>query len=464
MEDYQDSQAWYSRVAKSASTLTQDLLESSYGATSDLATLRTAHKVGYNQNGGSGLTERHHPKLLSQRHKVNGGLKNSARRSAEDFLNDLEVEEEIVQFLGRQCIIEQQSNAGSSRSASPLSGDEGPSRPRESVQRSSMEQRDLSREGMFDGAIPEQRLSSTDVSLNVDAEEQHTQSSYPTAELRKQIAATLASRESAHFDTHWDHRFAVKEEDATSTLEQETSSSPSQDPLKQKASRRLQLISDHLAAHALSQQTIASSSLTKVRNSAFESSYNQLCHGEISQEWADFQAAGPFCFHRDVQRHSTPFTQRVQEPLHQADMQRATDARDTLEVKETLHSQNVAENEKKEEQESEPLSDFHCPWVGCRLVSLIKSPPIRFRSLVYVAMLSDSQHLEHGSQYIRNAEGELESLACVHEGCDEAFVEEAEWREHIMCAHHGILRTPRSETPVNSEEFERAWAERKKSR
>lgn len=386
MEGYQDSQAWYSRVAKSASTLTQDLLESSYGATSDLATLRTAHKVGYNQNGGSGLTERHHPKLLSQRHKVNGGLRNSARRSAEDFLNDLEVEEEIVQFLGRQCVIEQQSNAGSSRSASPLSGDEGPSRLRESVHRSSMEQRDLAREGMFDGAVPEQRLFSTDVSLNVDAEEQHAQSSYPTAELRKQIAATLASRESAHFDTHWDHRFAVKEEeDATSTLEQETSSSPSQDLLKQKASRRLQLISDHLAAHALAHQTTASSSLTKVRDSAFESSYNQLCHGEISQEWADFQAAGPFCFHRDVQRdvqrHSTPFTQRVQEPLHQAGMQRAIDARETLEVKEAPQSQIIAEKEEKEEQESEPLSDFHCPWVGCRLVSLIKLPLSAFALL-----------------------------------------------------------------------------------
>lgn len=61
---------------------------------------------------------------------------------------------------------------------------------------------------------------------------------------------------------------------------------------------------------------------------------------------------------------------------------------------------------------------------------------------------------------MRSSDGKLEGLACVHVGCDSAFVEEGDWREHVLGAHHNVQAT-RVPTPKLPEDikagFESAW-------
>ena len=47
----------------------------------------------------------------------------------------------------------------------------------------------------------------------------------------------------------------------------------------------------------------------------------------------------------------------------------------------------------------------------------------------------------------------------MHVGCDEAFVEAGEWREHVLAAHHGIQKPPR-EVTKDVGDFEEIWNEK----
>lgn len=447
----QDSEGWFGKVARSANGLSNDLLSlhNAYETTGDLKSLRSAQtKTGYqDRNGGFLLpSSERHQKLLSKRHEANGTFR-SSQKSLE-YERDSDLEEEIVEFLRQQCSIHN-DGASSSRSVSPSSGSDGhvggevASGYKVSWNQSSAPEsteafafRKDSKASAYDPyaspalSLPAgsfHRLSDMqDSNALAPLDNQSFFQDYPTDSVRKQIAAALAEREAAHFDTHW-----TAAQDPQEPTEQNQGSAS----LTQQAARRLALISSHLVTISSRANSTDIAPASMVREPAFESAYNQLCHGETDHAWDDFQAQGPYCLarnlHEQQQQHvdgcSTPLTQEQQ--MQQAEVTIAytpTPIRPSFQpvfhhdsttlstTNQTTKTNNdVGENEK----DKEPFT-FHCPYIGCH------------------------KHFQNNYQYQYSSDGTLDGLACVHEGCDDVYVEEAEWRVHVEGAHHGISRTP----------------------
>lgn len=418
--DLNSSHGWLSLVAQSATDLTQDLLSNSHSTAGDLTTLLISNKPGdQTQYLSHGYSDRQ-PKVLSHRHRANATLR-SSRRSP-DLLNDSGVEDEIISFLGRQCALDEQS-ASSPRSGSPLSGssDEdgalaGPSQIRRS------------RSKQFRDLTASQNLASWEDGIGgyaaapSDQKPKHKSFSF-SAVARQRIAVALALREAEHFDTHCviDQVTEPLGESAVTHGQEENLEPTSGDKLMHQAARRLQLFSDHLASYASVQQTATPKALT----SAFESAYSQLCQGEDSQEWSDFQAQGPFCFHRastqQAQQYTLQMNQQIpsfessqlsslrlwehaegfapQAPLFEAEqlqnlqlwehadgfIHRGPEPVQGISPLQQQHQphhsqmqqqpqQPPSKKQRKRKNEKAPAPRFHCPWKGCHLVSPSPSP------------------------------------------------------------------------------------------
>lgn len=468
--DYEDSQGWFSRVAQSANGLAQDVLSlnGAYETTGDLATLRSAHKAGYQTQIGALSAERH-PKLLSRRHGANGNLRST--RESLDYANESGLEDELVDFFRQECSI-QIGDASSSRSASPRSAwgsDENMATTectdsRHILPQTSQDSAALVSEyngfmkplGRF--SVPEDQL----YNANQD---------YPTAALREQIAVALSDRENGQFYTHWVEHSSASMSDANSTTHDPVSQP--KESLALQAAKRLELISAHLFAPSrpLTQEYLDQTSrnqdygqdskalylpaITRDQDNPSQSErlYNLHCQGDYDPEWDSLGAHGPFCVKRELLQYGCQTPQRAQvfetqrpvsqhldlnqpqrSDLHyQPDMQ----AYEALEhMKDVSLQQQSRGKEKAKEEENDAVEfEFHCPWVGC------------------------GTHFQNRYQYQRNSEGYLRCLACVHEGCDEEFgaSEESGWREHVLSPHHGLAKTPRCGSPVNGEAFEAAW-------
>ncbi|KAF1346862.1 hypothetical protein BDV97DRAFT_228016 [Delphinella strobiligena] len=459
--DYEVSQRWFSRVAQSANGLAQDVLSlnGAYETTGDLATLRSAHKAGYQTQNGALSAERH-PKLLSRRHGPNGNLRSS--RGSMDYANVSELEDEMVDFFRQECSI-QIGDASSSRSASPRSAwgsDEnmattGPDDIGHILPQTSQESAALASE--FNGImkplgrlfVPEDQL----YNANQD---------YPTAALREQIAVALSNREDGQCYSRWVEHSLASMSDANSTTHD--SMSQPKESLVQQATKRLELISAHLAApsrpltqeyldqtsrtldYGQDSKTLYLPAITRDQDSPSQSErlYNHYCHGDCDPEWDSLGAHGPFCVKRELLQHGCQTPQRA----HVFEPQRPVSQHLDLDQPQRshLHQQpDIQAYEALEHMNQVPLQqsrgkekaefEFHCPWVGC------------------------GTHFQNGYQYQRDSDGHLRCLACVHEGCDEEFgaSEESEWREHVLSPHHGLAKTPRCTSPVNGEAFEAAW-------
>ena len=45
----------------------------------------------------------------------------------------------------------------------------------------------------------------------------------------------------------------------------------------------------------------------------------------------------------------------------------------------------------------------------------------------------------------------------MHVGCDEVLTEEAQWREHVLSAHHGLQSAPTVDDETIRELYEGIW-------
>ena len=112
-----------------------------------------------------------------------------------------------------------------------------------------------------------------------------------------------------------------------------------------------------------------------------DGAYNQLCSGEMSAEWSQFGAQGPFCLNlaqqvrvgerTDVESGAQTYRSREQPVEHGLEGSRQS-------------ALGKGEEEGKEEEEETEVQ-FHCPWVGCHHVSYFPFPchpcPINFDSV-----------------------------------------------------------------------------------
>ncbi|GAB7352709.1 hypothetical protein MBLNU459_g3065t1 [Dothideomycetes sp. NU459] len=170
---------------------------------------------------------------------------------------------------------------------------------------------------------------------------------------------------------------------------------------------------------------------TESHTQTFESTYNLFCPGEESQDWADFLASVDDLAQEQQIAQSKPqetmqgVTQEQRQSLHNEDSQQHHQT-----ATPTQHEPQRQQAPQAEDAETS-LPRFHCPWVACH------------------------RHLRNGYQNMHAPDGTLEGLACVHVGCDLAFAEEGDWRDHVLSAHHDVLATtlpPRPETPQAAEE------------
>ena len=366
----QDSEGWFSRVAQSATTLSQDLLSlnSAYETTGGLTALRSAHKTGFQSMNGDVLSERF-PKLLSNRHKAIGTLRSSRR--AADLVEEAELEDEIVNFLGRPCHVND-GYASSSRSASPLaspqsSGDEvvgAASADSDSVQWL---------EDTTGGSM--QTATAIRAGESSLVRETGAQPGY-FSRAREEFEDDSTAKKTNQFDVHVPATSMLSAQKSSPTLVYGTTErSRSKTRLNTQAAQRLELISRHLALTNFSETTTSAPS-PLLQRPALETAYSQFCQGENSQEWDDFQPQGPYSLLHDLQarQHADGCQMRSSISSQQIGMQPDIAAYQTLDrikgvaEERQRNVQKKAKEEKEVDEEEEPMPEFHCPWVGCEQV------------------------------------------------------------------------------------------------
>lgn len=346
-QQHQDDSTW-SRIALSASGLAKAAVApgGGYETTKDLSILQTAHKLsGLNNNDNASLVERN-DRALSNRHETKDGFRSS--QWTPDLSQD-ELEDELVHFLGTQCSFGNES-ASSSRSASPLDGPSG------SVRYPFLTASQVQRTYEYDRWRANKYYTTALPYGDINA---HDSEDIATAET--EAGVQKVGDQSGHatpFDRVWNRQSQVSE-DAYESIAVEKgrlgSSDHNQDQKRiDQAARRLQLVSNHISVEA--SRVASSSSTAAMQIPALESSYSQLCHGDGSEDWADFLASMDALMHHDGKlQQNDSFKQN---PYIQPPMQH-----------------HPPQQEPPQQEESNTLiTEFHCPWVGCHQVRCL--PPI----------------------------------------------------------------------------------------
>lgn len=355
----QEDSTW-SRIARSATGLAKDVAtpNGAYESTHDLSTLRSSHKLsGLNNHNNVSTGERFY-KALSSRHQATGLRISQWTLDATAYD---ESEDELANFLRGQCSFGNES-ASSSRSASPL---DGPS------------------DGVYDVARVPSHLQWSPQDQNW-----HTvQSAMTTAQLGDsensnlkdaqttgtEIDAQSTARRIAPatpLDLLWDSHFEASrddsEQDVLGKARPDFKERLQDHERNQQAARRLQLFASHIAVASSKATT---SSLTKaLQIPALESTYNQLCRGDESQDWAEFLASVEELaqMHHSAQQQPTTKTLQQHNNAYQQHHRIQTPSQQNSQRQEMLQS----------EETDDLISTFHCPWVGCRQVRHAASFPI----------------------------------------------------------------------------------------
>lgn len=360
-----------SRIAESAVGLAKDLLSNSaegcgaLESTNDLATLRSAHKLSSASSNGNPSSLRL-SRPLSSRHRVTAGFVRTSRHSPGPYC-ETEAEEELSQFLLHECS-PGEASASSSRSESTLDltldNESGDIRWHSDV---------LARNDSFELELsgPKQK-SFRNKSGNLSGRGVLQGTSGPHNEIDPNDFLMKTNHEAI-----WENHQRLSKTDPNEALSANVSHDTEMVRRKQRTLGRLQLIFSHM-----SRATLVEGNVVAKQMDVPDVSYNQLCVGEESQEWAEFEASLSHCSAMYATWQDHPQEQQTKQAIsaessRQAllrgyvhDGHTAQQPEQSIEtaLPEQLRHQTSARSQ-EQQKEKEPLPEFHCPWVECHHVS-----------------------------------------------------------------------------------------------
>lgn len=344
-----------SRIRESASGLTKDILSNSIngysalGATGELVTLRSSHKLSSAPSYGTSSSPQL-SQVLSRRQHLGSEPFRSLNLDF-DSNSTSDAGQELSDFLLHENVLS--SQPGPISDLALTNGSETERGYRDHLRRNDSFEPELSRSKE---KLPPQ-LWNLDRELS---QQNHGQDDQSFEFQYQEVPLAMSSLPT-------DHAHAVvggRSSDMASARQ------------KERALNRLHLIFSQMPA-----ATRTLSAATAKQTQSLESSYNQLCGGEDAQEWAGFEAHMFRTYSGGLQASEQGLVQRQQqEPIAILTARQAPLDVDRYESHMLQHSKPSREGllqqdqtpkqDGKQSQSKEPIVEFHCPWIECHDVSL----------------------------------------------------------------------------------------------